>query len=93
MLITYERLQQTFQEYPITKYFTHRGARINYSYKGKVIISGLMHTSNGYIWGKDIEAHTHYKVGSRYWINFKHLSEIELRNLLNEVLSYRDKLS
>lgn len=66
---------------------------MNFKYKNKVVVSGLRHTGNGYIWGKDISEYTDkYQIDERGWINFKEFSEDEIRTLLTDVLRYRDKL-
>ncbi|WP_338753612.1 hypothetical protein [Bacillus sp. FJAT-52991] len=92
-MLTFEQKRAIFNSFPLTEYTTHNGDRMNFKYKGKVVVSGLMHTGNGYIWGKDINGYTDtYQVDDRGWINFKEFSEDRIRTLLTDVLRYRDKL-
>ncbi|PHD95398.1 hypothetical protein [Bacillus toyonensis] len=93
MVLSFDQKRKIFNSFPIHEYTTHNGNRTNFKYKNKVVVSGLIHTGNGYIWGKDISKHTDkYIIDERGWINFKRFSEDEIRTLLTEVLSYQDKL-
>ncbi len=99
MPLDYEELTRIFDD---PKYRLHRYEikpdKTNYMYNGKVVIREMRKNSRvAYVWGKDIDQTSkQYKVDPRGWIWVHELpeqSEDSVRQLIEEVISLREKLA
>lgn len=94
-MLDYKQIRNILNSFPLEEYEISNN-RLNYKYKGKVVVCELYYpTGNCYVWGRDIAEYSNkYPVKDNGWIpNIIEYSEEELRDLLTEVINYRDKLS
>ncbi|MFC4409021.1 hypothetical protein ACFOZY_01085 [Chungangia koreensis] len=92
-VLSMEQKRKVFNSYPFAEYPTRHGDSLSYRYKRKSVVIDLSPSGRAYVWGRDIATYNKkYKVDPRGWINVKEFSEEDLRELLDEVLSYRNKL-
>ena len=90
-MLNYEQKRSIFRSYSdlIEKTMSHN--RLNYEYpkslqRGKILVTQLNLSGNGYVIGKYMEQETikskGYKVDPRGWINIKDFSETELHEVI-----------
>jgi hypothetical protein len=75
------------------KYFI-KPNKTNYRYKGKVIVREMREGSKvAYVWGKGIQTYSNkYKYDARGWIHIHDFTEEQIRELIEEVKVYQDKI-
>lgn len=95
MPLSFEKKISIFEDeqYGMERY-SIKPDKINFRYKGKVIVREMRQDSKvAYVWGRDIAQFTDkFKVDERGWIHVHDFTEEEIRDLLVQVLSIRDKL-
>lgn len=94
-MLDFNQVRSILHSFPLEEYEISNN-RLNYKYKGRVIVCELYNPSgNCYVWGRDIAEYSNkYPVKDNGWIpGINKYNEEELRELLTEVISYRDKLT
>jgi hypothetical protein len=93
--LSFEQKISIFEDpqYELIKY-TIKPNKTNFKYKGKVVVREMREGSKvAYVWGKEVSKLTgNYKVDNRGWIHAHDFTEQEIRDLLEMVISIRDKL-
>lgn len=90
MCLSFEEKETIFDSYKELKKSNISYERVNYRYKGKVIVTQLYkRTGNGYIRGEFLNKDK-YDIYPRKWIKIKYFREKEIRALIEKVIKSFD---